>query len=348
VKARRFFLALLSASAGLACASCGPADEVSLQGAGATFPAPLYKRWFLEYYKKHPEVRVNYQAIGSGAGIRQFTEGLVSFGASDAAMSDKEIARVQVGVVLLPMTAGSVVLSYNVPGASEGLKLSREALANIALGKITNWRDPAIAKANPGVDLPDLDITWVRRSDGSGTTYCFTNHLSAASAEWKKGPGRGKTVVWPVGVGAKGNNGVAALIQQTPGAIGYVEYGYADLVHLPMATLENKAGKFIVPGPESSKKSLAEAKLPKEVAGKEPDLRLWMPDPEGSEAYPIVTYTWLLCYKHYDDAEEAAAFKRVIRYCLTDGQKIAPELGYVALPDEVAAAALKALERITP
>src|SRR5262249_37193482 len=232
------------------------ADDITLQGAGATFPAPLYKRWFLEYYRVHPEVRVNYQPIGSGAGIRQFTEHLIDFGASDAAMADQEIAKIPDGVQLLPMTAGSIAISYNLPGGPKELKLSRNALLGIVLGTIDTWSDPAITATNRGLDLPEMPITFVRRSEGSGTTFAFTNHLSAISSEWKNGPGVGKSIPWPVGIGAKGNAGVAALIQQTPGAIGYVESGYAELTHLPMAALENRAGAFIKPTIASSQAAL--------------------------------------------------------------------------------------------
>jgi phosphate transport system substrate-binding protein len=333
---------VLVAGACFASGSClGAGDDITLQGAGATFPAPLYKRWFLEYYKLHPDVRVNYQPIGSGAGIRQFTEGLIHFGASDAAMSDPEIEKVSAGVQLLPLTAGAVAVSYNLPGSSAELRLSRKALVAILLGNVTNWNDPAIAATNPAMTLPDLDITVVRRSEGSGTTYAFTNHLSAISPEWKKGPGVGKSVVWPVGIGAKGNAGVAALIQQTPGAIGYVESGYAELTYMPVAALENQSGAFVLPTIESSRKGLAEAQLPA-------NLRAWMPDPKGQEAYPIVTYTWLLCFKDYQDPRVAETLKSVIRYCLTDGQRLSAELGYVPLPEHVAASAMRALNDITP
>jgi phosphate transport system substrate-binding protein len=196
------------------------AANITLQGTGATFPAPLYQRWFKEYNKMHPEVQVNYQALGSGAGVKQFQDGLVNFGASDAAMTDEEIAAVKDGVVLLPMTAGSIVLAYNLPGGPTELKLSRDAYVGIFLGKITTWNDPKIASANPGVRLPALKITPVRRSDGSGTTFVFTQHLSAISDAWKSGPGTGKSVNFPAGVGSKGNPGVTATIKQTPGRSG--------------------------------------------------------------------------------------------------------------------------------
>jgi phosphate transport system substrate-binding protein len=316
------------------------AAGVTLQGTGATFPAPLYQRWFTEYNKAHPEVQINYQALGSGAGVKQFQEGLVNFGASDAAMTDEEIAAVKDGVVLLPMTAGSVVLAYNLPGAPAELKLSREAYVGIFLGKITNWNDPKIAAANPGVKLPDLKITPVTRSDGSGTTFVFTQHLSAVSDDWKKGPGTGKSVNFPVGVGGKGNPGVTALIKQTPGAIGYVEYGYAKQTNMPMAMLENKSGKYLKADLESERAALSSVELPA-------DLRAWIPDPTAPEAYPIVTYTWLLAYKKYADPKIKDAFKGVVKYGLTEGQKFSEELGYIPLPENVVTAVTKALDQIS-
>src|SRR5271169_1968168 len=270
------------------------ADSITLQGTGATFPAPLYQKWFSEYNKLHPEVQINYQALGSGAGVKQFQQGLVNFGASDAAMTDAEIAKVKEGVVLLPMTAGSIVLAYNIPDGPNELKLSREAYIGIFLGKITQWNDPIVAKTNPGAKLPDTKITVVTRSDGSGTTFVFTSHLSAISDAWKNGPGAGKTVNFPAAVAGKGNPGVAALIKQTPGAIGYVEFGYAQQTGMPMASLENKSGKFVKPDLESGKNSLASVQLPD-------NLRAWITDPAGADAYPILTHTWLLCYKKYDD-----------------------------------------------
>ena len=334
-------VAVIAATCGLAGRAVSAwAADITLQGTGATFPAPLYQRWFTEYNKMHPEVQINYQALGSGAGVKQFQEGLVNFGASDAAMTDEEIAAVKDGVVLLPMTAGSVVLAYNLPGAPPELKLSREAYVGIFLGKITNWNDPKIASANPGVKLPDLKITPVTRSDGSGTTFVFTQHLSTVSDEWKSGPGVGKSVNFPVGVGGKGNPGVTALIKQTPGAIGYVEYGYAKQTQMPMATLENKSGKYVKADLESEKAALASVQLPA-------DLRAWIPDPASPAAYPIVTYTWLLAYKKYADPTIKDALKGVVQYGLTDGQKFSEELGYIPLPANVVTAVTKALEQIT-
>jgi len=312
---------------------------ITLQGTGATFPAPLYQRWFKEYNQMHPDVQINYQALGSGAGIKQFQQGLVDFGASDAAMTDAEIAAVKNGVVLLPMTAGSIVLTYNLPGVSE-LMLPRDAYVGIFLGKITKWNDPVIAKANPGATLPDTAITVVTRSDGSGTTFVFTSHLSAISPDWQKGPGAGKSVSFPVGVAGKGNPGVTALIKQTPGAIGYVEYGYAKQTAMPMAVLENKSGKFIKPDLASGQKALAGVELPA-------NMRAWITDPVAADAYPIVTYTWLLCYKKYQDPKTAEALKAVIRYGLSKGQSFSAELGYIPLPADTVNQVTKALDQIS-
>lgn len=335
------FAAVLGCSGLLATGASWAADNVTLQGAGATFPAPLYQRWFSDYNKLHPEVQVNYQALGSGAGIKQFIGGLVDFGASDAAMTDDDIAQVKDGVVLLPMTAGSVVLAYNLPGASVDLKLSRDAYAGIFLGTVKAWNDPKIAAANPGIQLPDTPVTPVTRSDGSGTTFVFTNHLSAISDAWKSGPGAGTTINWPAGVSGKGNAGVTALIKQTPGAIGYVEFGYAKQTGMPMVTLENKSGKYIKADPASEQAALAGVEMPA-------NLRVWVPDPAGADAYPIVTYTWLLCYKKYAKPEVAATLKAVIKYGLTEGQKVSDELGYIPLPATVVSKVQAAAAQITP
>ena len=302
--------------------------NVSLTGAGASFPAPLYQRWFSEYNKVHPNVRVSYQEVGSGAGVEQFTQGTVNFGASDVAMTDAEIAKVGRGVVMLPMTAGSVVIPYNLPNVKTGLKLPREVYPDIFLGKIKQWNDPRIAQANPGVNLPNLPITVIHRSDGSGTTSVFTSHLSAISPEWKTKVGAGKTVNWPLGVGAKGNAGVTAQLLQTQGAIGYTEYGYAKLQNIPIAALQNKSGNYVEPTLESAAKTLEAVQLPG-------NLRAFITDPEGANSYPIVTYTWLLAYKKYDDPNKAKALKEVIQWGLTDGQKLSAQLGYVPLPQPV-------------
>ena len=323
---RKVLLApLLALTLGLT--ACGGDKSVSLTGAGASFPAPLYQKWFSEYNKQNPNVKVSYQSVGSGAGVEQFTQGTVDFGASDVAMKDEEIAAVERGVALLPMTAGSIVLAYNLPDVPE-LKLSRQAYVDILMGKIKKWNDPAIAKLNPDAKLPNSNIAVVHRSDGSGTTGVFTKHLSAISPEWSDKVGSGKTVEWLTGVGAKGNEGVTAQILQTEGSLGYIEYGYAKQQDIPTATLENKAGKYVAPSDESAADALSAATLPE-------NLRAFVTDPEGDASYPIVTYTWLLAYENYDDPGKLQAFKDVVNWSLTEGQAYAGELGYIPLPDNV-------------
>ncbi|MFZ4483029.1 MAG: phosphate ABC transporter substrate-binding protein PstS [Chthoniobacterales bacterium] len=313
-----------------------PAQQLS--GAGATFPAPLYQRWSVEYNKQVPAVKVNYQSVGSGAGVKNFLQGVVDFGASDAAMSDEEMARSPRGAVLIPATAGSVVLAYNLPGVT-GLKLTRAALAGIFLGTVKKWNDPALAAANPGVELPALAINVAYRSDGSGTTYVFTQHLAAISPEFADQVGFDKSVVFPVGIGGKGNEGVTALIKQTPGTIGYVEFGYAEQNGLPMASVENKSGQFVAPTPASGAAALASIELPE-------NLRAWPDDPAAPEAYPISSFTWLLLYKKYDDPAKLKALKDFITYGLTEGQSLAVSLGYIPLPEMVVAKANAALDTV--
>lgn len=313
---------------------------ITLQGSGASFPAPLYSRWFREYGSKNPNVRVNYQPTGSGAGIKAFTAGQTDFGASDAAMSDDEIKAAQGNVILLPMTAGHIVLAYNLAEVKD-LKLSREAYVGIFLGEVTKWNDAKIAKSNPGVKLPATDITPINRSDGSGTTFVFTQHLSAVSEKWKAGPGTGKSVTWPAkaAVGGAKNDGVAALIQRTPGAIGYIEFVYAATSNQPTAWLENKAGKFVAPTPEAAAAALAHVELPE-------DLRAWVTDPTGDDAYPIATYTWVLAKKKYGDKSKSDALKTLLKWCLGDGQKLSTELHFLPLPDAVTSRVLKAVDGI--
>ncbi|MDJ0617321.1 MAG: phosphate ABC transporter substrate-binding protein PstS [Calothrix sp. MO_192.B10] len=314
--------------------------KLTINGAGASFPAPLYQRWFADLNKKYPNLQVNYQSVGSGAGVKQFKAGTVDFGASDVAMKNKDIDEVSRGVLLLPMSAGSVVLAYNLPGV-EDLKLSREVYVDILLGKIKKWNDPKLAAANPGVNLPDKNITFVHRSDGSGTTGVFTKHLSAISPEWKSKVGDGKTVQWPTGVGAKGNEGITAQIKQSEGSIGYIEYGYAKLNKIAFATLENKEGEFIKPSDEAASKTLSAITLPE-------NLRAFITDPEGKESYPIVTYTWILAYKKYDNPAKAKAIEAMIEYGLTEGQKVSTELGYVPLPENVVKKVAAAADAIAP
>lgn len=325
-----------SSNSGLpAQASAGP---VKLMGSGASFPAPLYDRWFKEFTKKDGVITVDYQSVGSGQGVKSFIAGQTDFGASDAAMSDQEIGEAKGNVVLLPMTAGSIVLAYNLAGVAN-LSLTREAYAGIFLGTVKKWNDAKIAASNPGVTLPDQEIAVVHRSDGSGTTYVFTQHLAAIDATWKSGPGVNKSVEWPVGVGAKGNEGVSALVKQTPGAIGYVEFAYASLSKQPMAWLQNKDGKFVEPTLAAAAAALSAVELPA-------DLRAWLSDPSGEASYPIVTYTWILAKKKYDDPQKATALKKVLNWSLTEGQKLSSELNYVPLPASVVSKVQQALEQV--
>lgn len=316
----------------------GESTLVKLQGAGASFPAPLYSKWFQQFSSENDSVQIDYQSIGSGGGVKAVMEGTVDFGASDAAMTPEEMAKVTKGVQLLPMTAGAIVLAFNLEGVTS-LKLSREAYVGIFLGKIATWNDPVIAKTNEGVTLPDEPIHVVVRSDSSGTTFVFTKHLSAISPEFAASPGTNKKPNWPVGTGAKGNEGVTAAIMTTPGSIGYVEFGYAMQTKLNMVSLENKAGKFIAASTQSSQASLAGIEMPE-------DLIAWGPDPTGDDAYPIVTYTWLICYKKYDDAAKAAALKQVLEYALTKGQESSQSLGYIPLPESVVSKVRAALSNI--
>lgn len=326
---------LLIVAAALSAAST---QAQQLSGAGATFPAPLYQRWSVEYHTKNPAVEVNYQSVGSGAGVKNFIQGVVDFGASDAAMTDEEMAKSPRGAVLVPATAGSVVLAYNLPGI-ENLKLSREALAGIFLGTVKNWSDPAIAKSNEGVNLPDQPINVAYRSDGSGTTFVFTQHMAAISPEFDEKIGADKSVTFPVGVGGKGNEGVTALVKQAPGTIGYVEYGYAKNNGLSAAAIENKSGNFVAPSPESGASTLASVVMPD-------NLRVWPVDPAGAQDYPIVSFSWLLLYTKYDDAKKLAALKDFVNYGLTEGQTFADELGYIPLPAPVVEKAKAALEKV--
>lgn len=315
----------LSIATSFAFTTTGQAQQIS--GAGATFPAPLYQRWGVEFNKVQPGIQVNYQSVGSGAGVKNFIQGVVDFGASDAAMSDKEMAEVSAGVVLIPATAGEIVYAYNLPGVS-GLKLSREVMAGIYLGTVKKWNDPAIVKNNPDLKLPDMPIQVAYRSDGSGTTFVFTQHLSEISDKFDDEVGTDKSVTFPVGVGGKGNEGVTALIKQSPGTVGYVEYGYAKDNGLSMASLQNKSGNFVAPDIASARNTLSNVQLPE-------NLRVWPVDPEGANDYPIVSFTWLLLYKKYSDPAKLKALKEFVTWSLTDGQSFSESLGYVPLPEAV-------------
>src|SRR5438270_3318103 len=329
-------VALLSTLA-LASAALA-ADKMLITGAGATFPYPLYSKWFSDYNKMHPDVQINYQSIGSGGGIKQITEKTVDFGASDAPMTDEEIARAP-GIQHIPTVLGAVVVVYNVPGL-EGLKLTPETLASIFLGKINKWNDPALARDNPGAKLPDAAITVVHRSDGSGTTYVWTDYLSKVSPDWKSGPGTGKSVNWPAGLGGKGNEGVTGLVKQNEGGIGYVELAYASQNKLPVAELKNRDGAWVKPTLEAVSAAAAKAEIPD-------DYRVSITNEPGAAAWPISTFTYLLVYKDMPDAAKGEALLRFLWWAAHDGQKMAPQLDYAPLPQPVVAKVENTLRKLT-
>ncbi|MGK4005588.1 phosphate ABC transporter substrate-binding protein PstS [Sorangium sp. So ce1036] len=305
------------------------AGETLLTGAGATFPFPLYTKWIAEFQKANPKIKINYQSIGSGGGIRQITERTVDFGASDAPMTDEQMAKAP-GIQHLPTCIGAVVLTYNLEGVQSGLKLTPEAAANIFLGKIKKWNDPAIQGENPDVKLPDKAIATVHRSDGSGTTKIFVDYLSAVSPEWKNGPGTGTSVSWPGGLGAKGNDGVSALISSTPGSIGYIELAYATQNKLAFASLKNRSGKFVAPSLESTTAAGAGA------AAKMPDdLRVSLVDAEGEDAYPIAGFTYILAYQEQKDLAKGKVLASFLKWAVHDGQKFTGDLHYAPLPAAV-------------
>lgn len=347
--ARRIAVIAAIALSAVLVVACGKNETekkptgTKLSGAGATFPEPLYKRWIQQYTKQNSDVDIIYKGVGSGEGVKRFIKGSVDFGASDAAMNDTEMAEVDRGVKLIPATAGIIVLAYNLEGLEGSLKLPRQVYTDIFLGKIKYWTDPRIKKANPDLNLPFREIVKVVRQDSSGTTFAFTNHLSAVSSEWKdEGPGVGKAIDWPgTAMVARGNEGVAAKIKISRGSIGYCEYGFAERAGLGMAWLENKSGTFVKPGPESGRDTLAN------TAKDMPDnLRLFLPDPKGKDSYPIVTYSWLLLYGKYPDEKTRSALKDFVTWGLTEGQNISPELGYCPLPPVVVERATKALKEI--
>jgi phosphate transport system substrate-binding protein len=325
----------------LTLTACGGSREesVKLQGAGASFPAPLYLKWFKSYSGAHPNVQVDYQSVGSGSGVKSFMDRTVDFAASDAAMRPEDMAKVDGGVQLLPMTAGKIVLAYSLKDVPN-LKLPRDAYVGIFTGKITKWNDPAIAKENPDAKLPDAPINVIVRADSSGTTFVFTKHLSEVSKEFAKDIGVNTMPNWPVGTKSKGNEGITASLLTTPGSIGYIEYGYARSQNLPMATLQNRAGNFVAPTIESAQAALATAEIPA-------DLIAWVPDPEGKDAYPIVTFTWMIFHKKYDNKAKVKALRALIDYGLTEGQKESEALGYVPLPPQVVSKVKAAAETIS-
>ena len=318
------------------------ARGLQINGAGATFPAPIYTKWFAEYNKLRADVRVNYQPVGSGAGIQQMIKKTVFFGASDAPMTPEQMQSAPGKILHLPTVLGAVVPVYNVPGISPELKFNGELLSNIFLTKVTKWNDPQIARLNPGVKLPSTDITVVHRSDGSGTTYIWCDFLSKVSPEYRKTVGVATSVKWPVTtIGGKGNEGVAGLVSQTPGAIGYVELIYALQTKIAYGTVQNSSRKFVKASPESVTAAAAAA------ASQMPaDFRVSITNPPGDAAYAITSFTWLLLYEDAPDKNQAKAMVDFMKWALTDGQKFASDLAYAPLPQSVVDLELKALSRV--
>jgi phosphate transport system substrate-binding protein len=326
---------------GLGGAAVAQNGVMSLTGAGATFPYPIYSKWFDEYQKLKPNVQINYQSIGSGGGIRQITAGTVAFGATDGPMSDEQLAQSKVQILHFPTVLGAVVPTYYIPGITAELNFSRDALAGIFLGTVTKWNDPAIAKHNPSVKLPAENIVVVRRSDGSGTTYIWTDFLSKVSDDWKNKVGKGTSVNWPVGLGGKGNEGVSGLVKQTPNSIGYVELIYALQNQLSYGRVQNAANEFV-------KADLASATAAAAGASKSmpADFRVSITNAPGKAAYPITSFTWLLVPSSITDAAQRSVLKDFLRWMATDGQNYAAQLGYAPLPKEVAAQVLKSIDKV--
>jgi phosphate transport system substrate-binding protein len=332
---------LLAVATMLFAATVAQAQTVQMDGAGATFPYPIYSKWFSEYNKLHPNVQINYQSIGSGGGIKQLTSQTVFFGASDGPMTDEQLKAAPDAVLHLPTVLGGVVPVYNIPSVTSELKFNGEILADIFLGKITKWNDPALAKENPGVKLPATDITVAHRADGSGTTYIFVDFLSKVSPEWKQKVGVGTSVQWPAGVGGKGNEGVAGLVKQTPGALGYVELIYALQNKIAYGSVRNQAGEYV-------KASLASVTAAAAGASQAmpPDFRVSITNAPGRGVYPIASFTWLLVYEHPKDKTRAGTLVDFVKWALTDGQRYCAELGYAPLPDSVVRLEKAALQKI--
>jgi phosphate transport system substrate-binding protein len=314
---------------------------IQINGAGATFPYPIYSKWFAEYNTLHPNVRVNYQSIGSGGGIRQLLNQTVFFGATDGPMTDEQLKSAPGPILHMPTVLGAVVPVYNVPGITDELKFTGPLLADMYLGKVKKWNDPAIAKLNPGMKLPATDITIVHRSDGSGTTYIFMDFLSKVSPEFKTTVGVNTSVNWPVGVGGKGNEGVSGLVSQTPGSIGYVELIYALQTKIPFGPVQNAGGEFVKASVDSVTKAAAAA-----AANMPADFRVSITNAEGAGSYPISSFTWILLYENPTDKAAAKAMVDFMHWALTDGEKYAADLGYAPLPDSVVKLEEAALQKI--
>lgn len=332
-----------TSATGTTATTGGEALKASLSGAGATFPEPLYVEWIGEFQAGNPGVNINYQGIGSGGGVEQFSKLTVDFGASDAPMKDEEITAAEAAsgarVLHIPTVFGAVAVAYNLPGIAE-LKLDPDTLAGIFLGEITKWNDPRLAALNPGVALPDQPLQVVHRSDSSGTTSIFTSYLAAISQSWADKVGKGKEVPWPVGVGGQGNDGVAAVVKQQPGSLGYVELSYALETGLSMASLRNAAGNFVAPSLEATSAAAQGASYPA-------DLRFSVVNTSNPEGYPIAGATWILAYDRMKDPAKAAALKAFLSWALSEGTPIAEDLGYAPLPDDLGVLALAKVQEIS-
>ena len=328
------------------CAIVVADNALLINGAGATFPYPIYSKWFDVYHSKNPNLQFNYQSVGSGAGIKQVTEGTVDFGATDGPMNDDQLKAFQekhngIGILHFPTVLGAAVPTYNVEGVSAPLNFTPEALAGIFLGKVTKWNDPAIAGANKGVNLPAADILVVHRSDGSGTTYIWTDYLSKVSDEWKTKVGKGTSVNWPAGIGGKGNEGVTGSIKTTPNTIGYVELIYAVQNNIPYGSVKNSSGNFVKA--DLTSVTAAAAAVAKEMPD---DFRVSITNPPGKAAYPISSFTWLLIPQKFQDAGKRDAIKNFLKWMLTDGQSSVETLSYARLPKEVVEKEQKAINNI--
>jgi phosphate transport system substrate-binding protein len=314
--------------------------QTTLNGAGATFPNPMYQKWFSEYHKAHPDVQFNYQSIGSGGGIRQVLAQTVDFGASDGPMSDEQLSQAKVKILHIPTVLGSVVPAYNIPGVTGEVKFTPQALAGIFLGKITTWNDKAITSANPGVDFPNQTIIVVHRSDGSGTSYIFTDYLSKVSSEWADTVGKNTSVKWPTGLGAKGNEGVAGMVRQMTGAIGYIELIYAVQNNIPYGSIKNAAGVFMKASLDSTTAAAASVKtMPA-------DFRVSITNAPGKDAYPISSFTWLLIPVQSKEASKGKMINDFLNWMVDDGQKMTASLSYAPLPDNVVAKVKDAIKQV--
>jgi len=334
----------IAAGSLLVAASAWAQGTIRLNGAGATFPNPIYSKWVLEYHTAHPTVEINYQAIGSGGGIRQFTDHTVDFGASDGPMTDAQIQAVNGNVYHLPTVLGSVVPTYNIPGVTAQLRFNGDVLAGIWLGQITKWNDSRLTALNPGVSLPDQDIVVAHRSDGSGTTYIWTDYLSKVSPDWSSRVGKGTSVNWPVGLGGQGNPGVANIVKQTPGAIGYVELIYALQNQIGYGLVQNKSGNFIQASLQSTTDAAAAAAAALDA---NTDFRVSITDPDGPQAYPIASFTWLLVPKQMTDMAKARALLEFVWWAVHDGERFTTDLSYAPLPRHVVDLEEQCLKSIT-